>query len=104
MKSCIRIHPSDNVATMLESVENGDSIAVLDDCLQQVEELSALESIPFGHKIALKALQSGENVVKFGSVIGKATAEISRGSYVHIHNVVSIEGRQKPICSEGENE
>lgn len=43
--------------------------------------------IPFGHKIALKTIQPGEDAVKYGYPIGTATETIAPGEWVHTHNV-----------------
>lgn len=40
-----------------------------------------------GHKYAIKDIKKGENVIKYGSPIGHATEDISKGDHVHTHNV-----------------
>lgn len=45
--------------------------------------------IPFGHKIAVASMAGGDPVVKYGEVIGFATAAIRPGQHVHVHNVRS---------------
>lgn len=40
-----------------------------------------------GHKMALKSIASGENVIKYGFVIGHATRDIERGEQVHTDNL-----------------
>jgi hypothetical protein len=42
-----------------------------------------------GHKLARRAIASGEAVVKYGFPIGYATADIQPGESVHLHNVRS---------------
>ncbi len=49
--------------------------------------------IPFGHKIAVVPMAAGEPVVKYGEVIGFATAAILPGQHVHVHNVRSDRAR-----------
>lgn len=44
-------------------------------------------TIPAGHKIARAPLSQGAPVVKFGQVIGLATADIAPGEHVHSHNL-----------------
>ncbi|SIT13801.1 UxaA family hydrolase [Paracoccus saliphilus] len=41
---------------------------------------------PAGHKIARKDIATGEAVVKYGQVIGYASAPIAQGAHVHSHN------------------
>lgn len=51
--------------------------------------LDGTDTIPAGHKYALRAIAKGEYVVKYGSVIGRATQNIAEGEWVHTHNVKS---------------
>ena len=51
--------------------------------------LSARGEIPAGHKYALKNIQEGEYVIKYGEIIGRATQNIAEGEWVHTHNVRS---------------
>jgi hypothetical protein len=77
----------DNVATALETLEPG---RVLDINGQRV---TVAEATPRGHKIALRPIRAGEPVLKYGSSIGTATADIPAGAHVHTHNVASGRGR-----------
>lgn len=45
--------------------------------------------IPAGHKYALSDIKSGETVIKYGQIIGRATTDIKKGDWVHTHNVKS---------------
>ncbi|KAB7707226.1 D-galactarate dehydratase [Bacillus aerolatus] len=82
---------NDNVATLLKGLEAGESfLYVLNG---QKEVLTAKQSIPFGHKISIKSIQRSEMVVKYGEVIGAATADIEPGEHVHVHNIEGIRGR-----------
>lgn len=40
-----------------------------------------------GHKVALKDINSGEDVIKYGYPIGEATCQIKAGDGVHSHNM-----------------
>ncbi len=50
-------------------------------------ENGALADIPKGHKIALKDIKKGENIIKYGMPIGHALEDIAAGTHVHTHNV-----------------
>ena len=70
-----------------------DSVAVARRALaggSRVESLGldALNDIPAGHKIACRAIASGQPVLKYGQVIGIASRDIAAGEHVHTHNVV----------------
>lgn len=43
--------------------------------------------IPAGHKVALTAIARGEEVIKYGRRIGRASRDIEKGEWVHSHNL-----------------
>lgn len=47
-----------------------------------------------GHKYAIRPIANGENVIKYGMPIGRATCDIAVGDHVHVHNVVTNLGEQ----------
>jgi altronate dehydratase small subunit len=85
----IVMKPADNVATVVEAVEAGDSVAAGGDGIA----IRVVEKIPFGHKFALRAIAKGQPVVKYGETIGLATRDILPGQHVHVHNLESCRGR-----------
>ncbi len=40
-----------------------------------------------GHKLALRDIAKGENIIKYGYPIGHAAEDIKKGAHVHTHNV-----------------
>jgi altronate dehydratase small subunit len=82
---------SDNVATVVETIEPGT------DAILEIEGqrliVRVFERIPFGHKFAVRDIGKGELVLKYGEPIGVATQDIGAGRYVHVHNVESSRGR-----------
>lgn len=97
MVTCIVMSGKDNVATVLNKVQPGFELTVLDSGMKQIGSVRSVAEIPFGHKISLKNIEVDSSIIKYGEVIGKATESIKAGEYVHIHNVVSIEGSKKVI-------
>ena len=83
----IVINEKDNVATALEPLNAGAKVSA--EVQGRVEEITLLSDIPVGHKFALKDMEEGEAVIKYGEPIGQSTAKITRGEHVHVHNVVS---------------
>ncbi|MBM3389928.1 MAG: D-galactarate dehydratase [Betaproteobacteria bacterium] len=73
----LTMHPSDNVTTLMDG--RLDQASTHDGLLLKT-------SVPFGHKVALRAIAAGEAVVKYGVTIGVATTAISPGEHVHVHN------------------
>jgi altronate dehydratase small subunit len=82
---------SDNVCTVVENIEAGSVIDVQDN--GEKISITVSERIPFGHKFALRAIQQGGPIIKYGEVIGVATREITPGQHVHVHNLESRRGR-----------
>ena len=81
------INEKDNVATALRPLHAGTPVSVeIKGC---VEKIKLRSDIPMGHKFALKDMDEGEAVIKYGEAIGQCTTRISRGEHVHVHNVVS---------------
>lgn len=97
MADCIMLHPEDNVATVIKKTSGGDILTIANAQMEEIGEITATDDIPFAHKISLADLRVGEKIIKYGEVIGKASADIARGNYVHIHNVISIEGAEKIV-------
>jgi altronate dehydratase small subunit len=89
MKKAIQIDESDNVATVTLDVEEGEVVEVLSPAGDVVCTPRVLVHVPFGHKIALVELVEGDEVVKYGEVIGLASAAIAVGGWVHVENVES---------------
>lgn len=86
MNPVIVISDADNVATALETLAAG---AVLNG----VANVTIQEAIPRGHKVAIRPIAAGTPVMKYGSPIGVAIADIPAGAHVHTHNLSSTRGR-----------
>lgn len=76
MNNYIIINHNDNVAVALCPHQKGEVI----------EGVTLLEDIPQAHKVALKDIKAGENIIKYGFPIGHATCDIKAGSHVHVQN------------------
>ncbi len=81
MKKYIQISEHDNIVVALENLKKGE----------QIEEFCAVLSseVSSGYKIAVCDIKKGENVIKYGSAIGVATADIAKGETVHTHNLAT---------------
>lgn len=90
-RDAIAIKKADNVATAFRDIPAGGDVPV------GVEDESIVirvnQGIPAGHKLALKPIQPGEDILKYGTVIGRATTAIRAGDHVHVHNVESTRAR-----------
>ena len=79
----IVLSPSDNVGVVTADVVPGLALDAAG------ASLTALEAVPLGHKVALGPIAHGAKVIKYGAVIGSATADIDAGRHVHTHNLKS---------------
>lgn len=87
----VALSPADNVATVLRAVAPGDRLTVR--CGAQTLHLTVAQAVPFCHKISLRPIAQGEDILKYGSSIGQARAPISQGGHVHVHNIISHRAR-----------
>ena len=76
MMKALRIEPEDNVAVVAQDTRKGDVLR------HAGGEVTALEDIGLGHKIAVEAVAQG-CVRKYGVPIGRASAPIAAGAFVH---------------------
>jgi altronate dehydratase small subunit len=88
-KKAIQIDAKDNVATTTSIVEAGEKLEVLSPNGDIILTAKPVERIIFGHKIALKDLKVGDEIIKYGEVIGVASKPIKTGEWVHTQNVDS---------------
>ncbi|KNG92688.1 UxaA family hydrolase [Pseudaestuariivita atlantica] len=79
----LRLHADDNVLVALGPVGPGE-VRVGDTAT-----LMLRGAVTLGHKVAARAIASGETIVKYGMPIGVATADIAQGDHVHVHNIAS---------------
>lgn len=95
----------DNVGTALTDISEGAEVPPPKRSRSdRVGSITIREGIPFGHKFALTEISRGENVYKYGEVIGTASADISVGEWVHTHNCESQRGRGDIPKPENEHE
>ncbi|MBL8383229.1 MAG: UxaA family hydrolase [Burkholderiales bacterium] len=90
MPRAIVLHPDDNVATLIDSGSAGAACALQGEA---AHALALAADIPFGHKVCVRAIAAGAEVVKYGQVIGRASRAIAAGEHVHTHNVEAARGR-----------
>src|SRR5689334_4909421 len=73
----LRLSPDDNILVAGEKIDKDAATT---------EGVKARQRIPFGHKLAARAIAAGEPVIKFGQIIGFASQPIEAGDWVHEHN------------------
>jgi len=77
----VKINNLDNVAIAVKpkGVEKGSTIS---------ENIKTIEFIPQSHKVALKDFKSGDEIIRYGAVIGYAKEDIPKGSWVSEDRVI----------------
>ena len=89
-KKAIIMAVADSVAIALGDLVSGDKVRIRSLFQEIVGELEVSDSVPYGHKLSVKPIAKGSEVIKNGEVIGAASQPINRGEHVHIHNIVSL--------------
>jgi (2R)-sulfolactate sulfo-lyase subunit alpha len=77
----------DNVGVAVVDIEPGQMVKGEFLSGGSVPQLTASQTIPLGHKIALRDFKPGDTVIKYGEDIGRVVADIRRGEHVHVHNL-----------------
>ena len=74
-----------------EAADPGTSAGMADDTAGGIiESVISTDKVPKGHKIAVRPIVKGEDITKYGVRIGRSTADICAGSWVHLHNMESV--------------
>lgn len=88
MTNAMLLHPSDDVAVVIKAVSKGEIVRY--SCNGREVTVNALDDIPVYHKIAVRSVNKGSPVLKYGEVIGRATADIQTGNHVHTQNLSDL--------------
>ncbi len=83
-RDTIYLSEGDMVAVAARPIRAGETVEV-----EGHEPLTVVDDVPRGHKIALRDIAEGENVVKYGFAIGHAKEPIAEGAWVHTHNIAT---------------
>ena len=92
--TALRIQPRDNVATCVLAQKAGETAAYEAD--GNTITVRLLDDIPFGHKLAIRPIAAGGEIIKYGYPIGRAVRDIQPGEHVHIRSLLEVSF----ICSE----
>jgi altronate hydrolase len=79
MQPTIRLHADDDVVIARAEVATGTVVPN--------EKVTALVTIPAGHKLAVRDIAAGQPVRRYNQIIGFATRPIRAGEHVHVHNL-----------------
>ncbi|MFP5112227.1 UxaA family hydrolase [Bacillaceae bacterium C204] len=93
----VMMKPIDKVAIALMAIPPDSEVEVT--CQGQTFKVTISEEIKFGHKFAVVDIEQGEEILKYGEVIGRATRKILAGEHVHVHNLEGIRGRGDKVAT-----
>jgi altronate hydrolase len=80
-KKLIKVDPTDNVAVALVNLVAGETIAF------EGEDVVVLSDTKMKHKIAMKDFESGDKIIMYGVIVGKASQTIAKGDVITTANV-----------------
>ena len=81
MTDVLKINPADNVVVAIQPQKAGNVIHI------DGRDITILEDVPAGHKIAITDIAEGENVIKYGFPIGHAREPKKAGAWMNEHNI-----------------
>lgn len=77
----IKINPIDTVVVCLADMKQGDTINI------DGQSIILREDTPAGHKVLIKDVKAGEDIIKYGYPIGHAATNLSAGTWVNEQNL-----------------
>ena len=78
----------DNVAVVvIETTKKGQDCSAWIMENDKTIKVNSINEVPLGHKIALRDLNEGDTIIKYGHVIGIVVKSIKKGDHVHVQNV-----------------
>ena len=77
----LKINPADSVVVCLSAKQKGDIIEV------DGQRITINQNTPAGHKILIKDVAEGEDIIKYGYPIGHAQQALKAGDWVNEHNL-----------------
>ncbi len=94
MDKAIIINQNDNVGVALCELNTGDVF----------DGVELICDIPEKHKFALCDIPEGDNVIKYGYPIGRATCDIKKGEHIHTHNLKTALTESEEYAFKSNNE
>lgn len=89
MINAIIIDEKDDVVVAIESIKNGEEVNFKTKN-GAINTINSISDVTIYHKIAIKDIDKGAKITKYGEHIGEAVVAIKVGEHVHTHNVVGV--------------
>ena len=77
----LKINPADSVVVCLQPKKKGETITV------DGKTVILNQDTPAGHKVLIKDVQEGEDIIKYGYPIGHAKQDLKAGDWVNENNL-----------------
>ena len=77
----LKINPADSVVVCLQPKQKGEIIEV------DGRQITLRQDTPAGHKVLIKDVKQGENIIKYGYPIGHAREDLQAGDWVNENNL-----------------
>lgn len=90
----VLLHPRDNVAIARVPLNRNVLLLLPPEIAGDQPCITVTQRILSGHKVALRAIDVGQPILRYGSIIGYATQPIPAGAHVHSHNLAVGELKQ----------
>ncbi len=91
MSHSVLLHElTDDVGVAVRDIKAGEKIGLKSLEGQEGGEIVAATDVPLGHKIALRDIPAGKDVIEYGRAIGRAQSAIPCGGHVHTQNLRTL--------------
>ena len=80
VQNFLKIHPDDNVLVALKDIKAGTVIFL------ENTELIILRDIAAKHKVFIRDMHAGDDVVMYGTLVGKVQCDLSKGELMTTEN------------------
>jgi len=77
----LQINDSDNVLVALTDLPKNDTLEY------RGKQYVLVSDIASKHKFAMTSLNTGDGIIMYGVLVGKATQPIQKGELIHVHNI-----------------
>jgi len=83
VSALLLMSPEDNCLIARLELKAGATVTIDD------RAVTLAQDVHLGHKVARRDLRPGDQVLRYGAIIGVATAPIAAGAHIHTHNLES---------------
>lgn len=77
----------DDVGVAVTDLRAGTEIGAITLEGAPVGTVTLVNDVPLGHKVAMRDIASGQDVIEYGRAIAVSVQRAPRGSHVHTHNI-----------------